>query len=118
MGKKILIIDDSPMILKDVSNKLTGEGYEVVTRDTALGSSKSVIKEKPDLIILDIKMPNLSGEDILTVLKETITNMPPILIFSEIELDEIKRISEKMNIDYLQKSNRDQLVAKVQALLA
>jgi DNA-binding response OmpR family regulator len=57
MRKKILIVDDSPVILKTLSMKLTANGYEVVTAEDG-GSAVSLVRtERPDLVLLDISFP-------------------------------------------------------------
>src|ERR1051326_6950879 len=56
-AKKVLIVDDSPVILKAFSNKLRLSGYEVLTAQDG-GSAVSLARQKsPDLIILDINFP-------------------------------------------------------------
>src|SRR5256885_6429694 len=57
MPHKILIVDDSPIILKTLSMKLTANGYEVITADDG-GSAVSLVRhERPDLVLLDICFP-------------------------------------------------------------
>ena len=57
MRHKILIVDDSPVILKTLSMKLTANGYEVITAEDG-GSAVSLVRhERPDLVLLDISFP-------------------------------------------------------------
>lgn len=55
--KKILVVDDSEVILKTMSMKLTSHGYNVVTAEDGGAAVSAVRKEKPDLILLDISFP-------------------------------------------------------------
>ena len=55
--KKILVVDDSLLILKLMSMKLTAHGYDVVTAEDGGTAVSTVRKEKPDLILLDISFP-------------------------------------------------------------
>src|SRR5947209_1060637 len=55
--KKILIVDDSVIILKTLSIKLRGHGYDVVTADDGAAAVSAVRRERPDLILLDISFP-------------------------------------------------------------
>jgi len=55
--KKILVVDDSPVILKALSLKLTANGYDVVTAEDGTGAVSAVRNAKPDLIILDLSFP-------------------------------------------------------------
>jgi two-component system KDP operon response regulator KdpE len=55
--KKILIVDDSAVILRTLSMKLTAAGYEVVTADDGAGAVKAIRVQKPDAIVMDINFP-------------------------------------------------------------
>src|SRR5216683_1930362 len=55
--KKILVVDDSPVILKALSLKLTAAGYDVLTAEDGAGAVNQARREKPDLILLDISFP-------------------------------------------------------------
>jgi two-component system KDP operon response regulator KdpE len=55
--KKILVVDDSPVILKALSMKLTAEGYDVLTAEDGGGAVNLARRGKPDLILLDISFP-------------------------------------------------------------
>jgi len=55
--KKILIVDDSRIILKTLSMKLTSNGYNVITAEDGAGAVSIVRRERPDLILLDLIFP-------------------------------------------------------------
>src|SRR5437899_6013083 len=55
--KKILVVDDSLVITRTLSMKLTKAGYEVVTAEDGAGAVKAVRLHKPDLIVMDISFP-------------------------------------------------------------
>jgi CheY-like chemotaxis protein len=55
--KKILVVDDSLVVLKTVSMKLIANGYDVVTAEDGAGAVSAVRKAKPDLILLDLTFP-------------------------------------------------------------
>ena len=61
MKKKILIVDDEPGIVKLLSMRLKMKGYEVFAAYDGLEGVSVAIKQTPDLILLDIKMPNGGG---------------------------------------------------------
>src|SRR5258708_4273263 len=56
-GKKILIVDDDPVVLRALSTKLKGQGYETVTAEDGSAAVSAVRKGKPDLILLDLTFP-------------------------------------------------------------
>ena len=55
--KKILVVDDSPIILKTLSMKLNGSGYEVLTAADGASAVSTVRRDHPDLVLLDITFP-------------------------------------------------------------
>lgn len=65
MQKKILVVDDEQGILDFFNKALNKEGYEVVTALNGLEAIKLVKEGKPDLVILDIKMPGIDGIETL-----------------------------------------------------
>ena len=76
---KILIVDDEEHIRFLYSEELTDEGYEVVTADTGLNLLERIEQEKPDLIILDIKMVDYNGLDLLQDIRNKYYDLPVIL---------------------------------------
>jgi CheY-like chemotaxis protein len=69
--KTILIVDDSPIVLDMAGAALEAAGYKVVLRSRGEGTVAAVIQERPDLVLLDINMPRLSGETIAVILAKT-----------------------------------------------
>jgi DNA-binding response OmpR family regulator len=59
-----LIVDDDPVALEVARERLEGAGYDVQTRDRALGTSALILKDKPDYVLLDVNMPALPGEEL------------------------------------------------------
>lgn len=86
MGAKILVVDDDPDVLEAIGIVLEANGYEVVTaRDGAEGLDK-LKDEKPDLMILDLLMPNMDGFEVCKELKDPrrakYANIPIIILSS------------------------------------
>ncbi len=70
MAKLLLVEDD--MALRDIySTRFLAEGYEVTTASDGEQALTVAVKEKPDLILLDIMMPKISGFDVLDILRTT-----------------------------------------------
>ena len=63
MRKKILIIDDEPDTRNFLKSLFEDQGYDAVTADDGLAGLKMIKEENPDLITLDIQMPNNTGTD-------------------------------------------------------
>ena len=62
--KKILIVDDEPFILKSLSFVLTKEGFHIDTATNGLEAMEKILREKPDIVFLDIMMPKMNGMEV------------------------------------------------------
>ena len=80
MSKKILIIDDEPQLVKSISVRFKASGYEVVSAGDGVSGINKFKEEPPDLVILDIMMPGLSGLDTLRELKQLNAAVPVIML--------------------------------------
>jgi len=82
MAKKILIIDDDPIVVKYLKNIFTDNGYETCTASTGVEGSEVVLKEMPDLITLDLEMPEQWGPRFYRKLSRTkeVKDIPVIVI--------------------------------------
>jgi DNA-binding NtrC family response regulator len=66
----VLVVDDDPIALESVRDRLTRAGYDVAIREAALGTSTWILNNRPDVVLLDVMMPALSGKDIAALLKK------------------------------------------------
>jgi len=69
--KKILIVDDEPEFADMIRMRLEANGYEVVTANDGTEGLAKVREENPDLILLDVMMPNLDGFEVLKRLRRS-----------------------------------------------
>ncbi len=76
---KILVVDDEEHIRLLYSEELSEAGYEVITAADGFKLTERIDKEKPDLIILDIKMVDYNGLDLLQEIRNRFYNLPVIL---------------------------------------
>ena len=79
IGTKSVIVDDVPAFRMLYSDELFEEGYDVITCGDGLGLMKAIRKERPDLIVMDIRLGRDNGLDLLQDLKNTRPNLPVIL---------------------------------------
>ncbi len=121
-AKKILVIDDEGDILKLARTRLKASGYQVITLDNGEIAVETVKSEKPDIILLDVKMPGKDGYDVCKELKnDQATRKIPIIIFTAyyLKADEVKIKSALAYADdYILKPFESQaLLAKIKLLL-
>ncbi len=83
----VLVIDDDPMIQKLLANRLTGEGMKVSVASDGAQGLRAVRETRPDVIILDIRMPKLDGWAVLSSLKsdEGLASIPVVILSVEEE---------------------------------
>lgn len=79
MSKKILIVDDEEHIRFLYSEELADEGYEVITADSGFQLLETIEREKPNLVVLDIKMVDYNGLDLLQDIRNKFYDLPVIL---------------------------------------
>jgi DNA-binding response OmpR family regulator len=76
---KILLVDDNEDFRLLCKYELQDAGYDVMMAGTAVGAMESFRKEKPDLVVLDIKLPDMDGLELLDRMKEINNNIPVIM---------------------------------------
>lgn len=77
---KIMVVDDEKNILMLYQSELEDEGYEVVAANSGKEALELFDKENPDLVTLDIMMPDIDGIQVLRQLKEKNPNVPVIML--------------------------------------
>ena len=117
---KIVIVDDEESIRELVGDLLESENFKVIKCADTDDGYKRILKSKPDLVILDVKMPQIGGIELCRLLRENIEtkNIPVIMLTVEsTETDKVIGFGVGAD-DYITKpfSNRE-LVARVRALL-
>jgi two-component system alkaline phosphatase synthesis response regulator PhoP len=82
MGNKILVVDDEAHIIKLVESRLKSNGHTVITACNGLEGFEKAKAENPDIILLDITMPRMSGKDALMKLKadKQTSSIPVIML--------------------------------------
>ena len=118
MAEKILLVDDEEMIVESIEYALLQEGYEVVRASNGQEALQQVQLTKPNLIVLDLMLPQLSGLEVCRLLRREHNDVPVIMLTAKGE--EIDRVIglEVGADDYLVKPfSLRELVARIKALL-
>ncbi|HBR14553.1 MAG TPA: two-component system response regulator [Candidatus Omnitrophica bacterium] len=113
MVKKVLVVDDDHATLLLVKRALALKGYNVICASDGLDALVQIKKEKPDLVILDVMMPEINGYDVCYQLRfnKDFEQVPIILLTNrDQELDD--SLSQRLNIEYLSKPFDTQVLLK------
>lgn len=115
--KTILVVDDEKRLVSLVESYLTQEGYRVVTAHNGREALSVAQKEKPELIVLDVMMPEMDGYEFMRQHRAE-NNTPIIMLTARVDDDEKVIGLEVGADDYMTKPFRPrELVARVRALL-
>jgi DNA-binding response OmpR family regulator len=81
MSKKILIVEDDALMLEVMAYILTSSGYEVFTLSNGNGVFNNIKLNHPDLVILDLGLPGIGGQEMCQLIKlnKTTSNLPVIM---------------------------------------
>lgn len=117
--KKILIVEDEVALLRVLSDKFVGEGFSVLEAKNGLMGLKMALEEKPDVILLDILMPELDGIKMMEQLRESgdYGKEVPVVVLTNLDADEkiTLAVTKAEPAYYLIKSNveMNEIVEKV-----
>ena len=118
--KKILVIDDLPENVFILQDRLVQEGYEVITAYDGNEGIEKAYATLPDLILLDVMMPDISGFEVCKILtnNEKTKHIPIILVTAKASAEDTKEGLESGAFDYVKKPfNRIELMARVKSAL-
>jgi two-component system alkaline phosphatase synthesis response regulator PhoP len=119
-GQKILVVEDEPDISKLVSYNLTQERFRVLTAEDGEQALKVIQREKPNLVVLDLMLPGLSGMEVCKILRDRPeTAKLPILMLTAKAGETDRVVGLEMGADdYLAKPfSPREMVARVRAIL-
>ncbi len=116
-GKKIMIIDDSIVIRKMIEIALEEENYHLINAGSGKEGMDSFEKDQPDLIILDMMLPDMNGIDLLKKIKEK--SDTPVIMLSGKDSPQLVENAKEVGVnDFLPKPFKDEeLVEKVKNLI-
>ena len=98
MAKKILIVDDEVGIVEEVKSFLEEEGYQVRTADTAKDGIKAAEEMKPDVVFADVKLPDVSGIEVLKAVKEKCPGAKVVMVTGYVDQN-VMDAAEKLGRD-------------------
>jgi len=117
MTQRILVVDDEPQIRKFMRISLGANGYDVIEAETAAAGIEAARSQRPDLLILDLGLPDLDGQEVITAIRAY--SAVPIIVLSvrAHEVDKVEALDRGAN-DYVVKPfGVAELIARVRAVL-
>jgi two-component system, OmpR family, alkaline phosphatase synthesis response regulator PhoP len=117
---KILLVDDEPDILEIVSYNLSSEGYQVITAENGIEAVKKAKKELPQLVILDVMMPEMDGIEACELIRKDPNLKDVVITFLTARGEDYSQLAgfDAGADDYITKPIKPKvLISKVKALL-
>jgi len=120
MAQRILIVDDDPDIIRVICGYLEQAGYQTLTVGDGIGALRLVRQERPDVMVLDLMLPDRSGWEVLQAIRADplLAATPIVLLTARVEDSDKVGGLELGADDYITKPfNPHEVVARVKALL-
>lgn len=117
---RILIVDDSPTQLNGISKILTKHGYEIIIAEDGAQGVEKAVSEKPDIILMDVVMPNLNGfQATRQITKNPETSHIPVIMLTSKDQETDKVWAERQGAsDYLTKPPKENdLLVKIKSFI-
>lgn len=118
---KILIIEDDKFLRELITRKLQSENFEIVSAMDGESGLELVVKEKPDIVLLDLILPGIDGFGVLAkIKKDEATSDIPVIILSNLgQKDDIEKGMGLGAVDYLVKAHftPNEIVEKINQVL-
>lgn len=118
---KLLIIEDNKDLQDIYTGLFTAVGYQVSTADNGLDGIVKTVDDKPEIVLLDLMMPEMSGYEFLRALRENTSVTPFVIVVSNLSQESDIAIAKANGAhEYLRKSDfvGDELVKEVERLYA
>lgn len=119
-ARTILVIDDNAVVLEATRATLEQAGFRVITLDRANGAVVAVLHERPDLVLLDVNMPNMTGDSLADVLGRTrATRSTLVVLYSSLPANALRMKAMAAGAHgFIQKTGlQTELVRQVRAFL-
>jgi CheY-like chemotaxis protein len=103
---KVLVVDDSEISCAFVQAALGDRGFQVIAMTTPFGFVKTIRQERPDLILVDVTMPSLSGPKLIELALKKRIHVCPIVLYSDRPEEELARLAAACGASgYIQKAS-------------
>jgi CheY-like chemotaxis protein len=95
----VMVIDDDPVVLEVTCALLESMGYATTTRSQGLGTSSAVLSIKPDIVLLDVGLPGLGGDQLVDLIQDNRWDpdepWPAVILYSGMDIIELEQLAKK-----------------------
>jgi two-component system KDP operon response regulator KdpE len=113
---RVLVVDDEPQILRALQINLHARGYDVVTADTGAAALHAAAADKPDLVVLDLGLPDVDGIEVIRRLRSW-TSVPIVILSGRMDSGQKVEALDAGADDYVTKPfNVDEILARIRAV--
>lgn len=117
MTEKILAVDDEPLFIRLIEANLVSEGFEVITAENGLEAVERVAQDAPDLVLLDVMMPEMDGFSALERIREFSSVAVIMLTAKGEESDRVEGLNRGADDYVIKPFSANELIARVRAVL-
>ena len=117
IAKKLLIVEDNPALLRGLKDNFRAQGYQVRTAEDGRKGLAAMLKDPPDLVLLDVMLPRVNGYEICQAARTHGLRTPILLLSAKTEEDDVIRGLEVGADEYVTKPfGIRELIARVRLL--
>lgn len=120
MKNRILVVDDDPEVIRLLTARLVNSGYDVSSASNGLEAMEKIKKRRPDLIVLDVMMPQMDGFNVCSCLKEdeSLKDIPVLFLTGLGQIKDMKRaIEAKANAYIVKPFDSEELLETIERLI-
>lgn len=115
--KKILIVDDDETILHMLKRFFNGKGFQVLAEKDGLRAVERLRKEKPALVLTDIKIPSFSGADLIKFIRQNMREIPIIVMTAYPYLYPEKRNGNEVEAYFVKPFDVNEMLLSIERIL-
>jgi DNA-binding response OmpR family regulator len=102
-AKKILIVEDNPAMLRGLKDNFQAQGYRVRTASDGEKGLEALMRDPPDLVLLDVMLPKVNGYEVCRLARSRRLNVPILMLSAKCRVDDVMRGSAVGADDYMTK---------------
>jgi DNA-binding response OmpR family regulator len=102
-ARKVLIVEDDPALLRGLKDNFQAQGYQVRTANDGEKGLEALLRDRPDLVLLDVMLPKINGYEICRLARSRHLRTPILMLSAKCRVDDVLRGSAVGADDYLTK---------------